>query len=68
VHADLACQIKLLDQVGIDQTVHLNDHARRAPGAGMVRFFADLREEIISQANRREQQMIEFLRPGVTGE
>jgi len=63
--ARLAGAIKLLDDRRVDETIHFDDDARGPPAASVFRFLADARQEMFSQANRRQNQMIESLRPGV---
>jgi hypothetical protein len=68
LHARLTGEIKLLNDRGIDQAVHLREEPSRFAGAGVLGFFADVGEKVLAQPQRREQEVVEPLRPGVAGQ
>ena len=43
VHAGLRGRVERLDDVGVDQRVHLGDDPRRPPGPGVLRLALDER-------------------------
>lgn len=67
-HARRAGRIQLLDELGVGEAVHLRDDTAPPAGARMLGFPADALDEPIAQGARREQEVMESVRPRVAGE
>ncbi len=66
--AGLRCDVERVDDLVVEQRVHLGDDARGAAGAGVFSLAVDEGEEAVGEGERRDEQRAEVLRFGVGGE
>src|SRR6476646_7293219 len=64
VHAGLRRGVELLDDLGIDASVHLGDDARRPALSSVIRFASEPRRESCAHVARRGEQIPEAASAG----
>ena len=68
LHAGLARLVERVDDLGVDERVHLHPDRRRAPGLGVVHLLADMVEDARPDAVRRDRHGLELGRLGIAGD
>src|SRR5581483_3229414 len=59
LHAGARCPIERLDRLLLDERIHLEDHARRPPGTGVLHLAIELGDELLVHAEGRLDEAIE---------
>ena len=68
VHPRLRRAVERLDDVGVDERVHLRDDLRRPPRARVLRLARDEPEDRLVQPERRDDERVPLRRRAVAGE
>ena len=64
----LRCPIERVDDVGIDQRIHLHPDRGRPAGLGVRDLLVDVVEDALAQSERRDRHALEFGRLGIAGD
>ncbi len=65
LHARLARLVERIDDLGVDEGVHLHPDGGRTPGLGVIHFLADMVEDARPDAVRRHRHGLELGRLGI---
>ena len=68
LHAGLARLVERVDDLAVDQRVHLHPDGGRAPGLGVVHLLADVVEDARADAVRADRHRLELGGLGIAGD